>query len=66
MNCFWDLERISNTENENQLLHDCQVSINLIDKGRYEARLPFKESHETLPDNYSLCEKQLLKLYNNL
>ena len=29
-------------------------------------RLPFKKSHETLPDNYSLCEKRLLKLYNKL
>ena len=26
----------------------------------------FKELHETLPDNYSVCEKQLLKLFNNL
>ena len=37
----------------------------LNDEGRHKARFPFKESHETLPDNFSLCEKLLLKLYNN-
>ena len=43
-----------------------QDSIYLNDKGRYEARLPFKESHKIFPDNYSLCEKRLLKWYNKL
>ena len=47
-------------------MHDFQNSIYLNDKSRYEAGIPFKESHKISPDNYSLCEKRLLKLYNKL
>ena len=60
-------------------LKDFQDSIYFNNEGRYEARFPFKESHETLPEclcekrlleglllKRSLCEKRLLKLYNKL
>ena len=47
-------------------MHHIQDSIYLNDKARYEASLPLKESHLTLPDNYPLCENQLLKLYGKL
>ena len=63
---FWDLETIHIHEKENPNLHDFQDSIYLNDAARYEARLPFKEPHETLPDNYFLREKRLLKLYKKL
>ena len=43
---FWDLEKIGIREKENPILHDFQHSIYLNDEGRYEASLPFKESHE--------------------
>ena len=66
VNRFWDLETIRIREKEDSNLHDFQDSIYFNNEGRYEARLPFKELHETLPDNYSLCEKRLLKLYNKL
>ena len=66
MNRFWDLETIGIRETENPILHDFQNSIYFNNKGRYEVRFPFKGSHETLPDFYSLCEKRLLKLNNNL
>ena len=66
VNCFWDLETIGIREKEDSNLHDFQDSIYFNNEGRYEARLPFKESHEILPHNYSLCEKRLLKLYNKL
>ena len=60
-------------------LKDFQDSIYFNNEGRYEARFPFKESHETLPEclcekrlleglllKRSLCKKRLLKLYNKL
>ena len=47
-------------------MHHIQDSIYLNDEARYEASLPLKESHLTLPDNYPLCENQLLKLYGKL
>ena len=65
-NCFWDLETTGIRGKKDSNLHDFQDSVFLNNEGRYEGRLPVKESHETLPDNYSLCEKRLLKLYNNL
>ena len=45
-----------------------EYSIYLKYEGRYDARLPFIESHELLtePDNYSFREKGFLILYNNL
>ena len=64
MNRFWGLETIGIHEKEDSNLHNFQDSIYFNNEVRYEARFPFKESHETLPDNYSLCEKQLL--YNKL
>ena len=66
MNRFWDLETIGIREKEDSNLRDFQDSIYFNNEGRYDARLPLKESHETLPDNYSLCENQLLKLYKKL
>ena len=65
-NRFWDLQTTGIRGKKDSNLHDFQDSIFLNNEGRYEGRLPVKESHETLPDNYSLCEKRLLKLYNNL
>ena len=65
-NRFWDLQTTGIRGKKDSNLHDFQDSIFLNNEGRYKARLPVKESHETLPDNYSLCEKRLLKLYNNL
>ena len=47
-------------------MHDFQDSNYLNDETRYEASLPLKESHLTFPDNYPLCENQLLKLYGRL
>ena len=66
VNRFWDLETIGIREKEDSNFHDFQDSIYFNNEGRCQARLPFKELHETLPDNYSLCEKPLLKLHNKL
>ena len=62
MNRSWDLETIGIREKEDSNLHDFQDSIYFNNESRCEARLAFKESHKILPDNYSLCEKRLLKL----
>ena len=35
-------------------------------EGRYETKLPFKETHELLNDNYELCQERLLNLHKNL
>ena len=64
-NRFWDLQTTGIRGKKDSNLHDFQDSIYLNNEGRYEATLPLKESHETLPDNYCLCEKRLLKLYRN-
>ena len=62
MNCFWDLETIAVREKEDLNLHNFQDSICFNNEGRYKARVPFKESHQTLSDNYSLCEKTITKV----
>ena len=64
-NRFWDLQTTGIRGKKDSNLHDFQDSIYLNNEGRYEATLPLKESHETLLDNYCLCEKRLLKLYRN-
>ena len=51
MNRLWDLETIGIREKEDSNLHDFQDPNYLNNEGRYEARLPFKESLETSPDN---------------
>ena len=33
---------------------------------RYEAKLPFKEEHPLIPDNYTVCVKHLGSLMNRL
>ena len=33
---------------------------------RYEVQLPFKDNHDILPDNYSMCLKRLTSLKNKL
>ena len=35
-------------------------------KKRLEAKLPFKETHPTLSDNFNLCKKRLTHLYSKL
>ena len=33
---------------------------------RYEVSLPFKQNHPVIPDNFTTCEKRLLKLHEKL
>ena len=32
----------------------------------FKVKIPFRETHDILHDNFTLCEKPLLKLYSNL
>ena len=40
--------------------------ITINSEGCYETKLPFKENHELLNDNYELCEKSLVNLHKKL
>ena len=35
-------------------------------EGRYQVRLPFKEDHGLLPDNFALCKSRLVSLLRRL
>ena len=62
---FWELESfgILPVPNAKSSVH--QNSVCLID-GRYQVELPWKESHPSLPDSFSLCLKRLRRLTHRL
>ena len=51
---FWELESLGIQEEEKTLYDDFTTRVSFRD-GRYQVSLPWKEFHEPLPDNYSLC-----------
>ncbi|XP_065195785.1 uncharacterized protein LOC135827185 [Sycon ciliatum] len=55
---FWQLESIGILPNEPDTLQLFQQTIRY-DGQRYMVRLPWREDHRALPDNYSLSEKRL-------
>ena len=59
---FWDLETLGIREDEKTVTEDFYDSIYINEEGRYEAKLPFKETHPILHDHYKLCEIRLEKL----
>ena len=62
---FWDYESLGIVD-KGSLLYDEFVSeVKLID-GRYQVRLPFKENHDLLPDNFSLSKSRLVSLLKRL
>ena len=66
LNRFWDLETLGIKENEKDALENFNEIIYLNKENRYEAKLPFRETHDILHDHFNLCEKRLLKLHSNL
>ena len=66
LNRFWDLETLGIKENEKDALENFNEIIYLNKENRYEAKLPFRETHEILHDHFNLCGKCLLNLYSNL
>ena len=55
---FWDLESLGISNDDSTVMEEFDREITFKD-GRY---LPWKESHDALPDNYHLSKKRLLSL----
>ena len=67
LNRFWDLETLGVKEIEKSNYENfTENSIYINQEGRYETKLPFKENHDFLYDNYDICEKRLLSLHEKL
>ena len=62
---FWNLETIGVKENELSNYEKYKNLITINSEGRYETKLPFKENHELLNDNYELCKRRLLNYTKN-
>ena len=63
---FWELESIGiDQRKENSVYQQLEEEVEFKD-GRYEVRLPWKQEHPLLPDNYSLCQKRLQGLARKL
>ena len=55
---FWDLETLGIRQDEMSVYDKFTQEVKFNGE-RYEAKLPFKEEHPMLPDNYALCVKRL-------
>ena len=62
---FWSLESIGISRKELSLYETFQDEIEFAD-GRYQVRLPWKQDHPTLPDNYTLCKRRLQNTLSKL
>ena len=62
---FWDLESLGIKSNE-PAVYDNFLKDITFDGIRYEVRLPFKETHPPLPDNYQLSKTRLESLVRHL
>lgn len=55
---FWDLEAIGISANEKTRQDQFKNDVHFKD-GHYQVKLPWKPSHDILPDNYQLCRRRL-------
>lgn len=62
---FWDYESLG-IQDQNSSLYDKFIDEVEFVEGRYQVRLPFKEDHELLPDNFALCKSRLASLLKRL
>ena len=62
---FWDYESLG-IQDSSVTLYDKFASEVEFVEGRYQERLPFKEDHELLPDNFVLCKWRLVSLLRRL
>ena len=64
---FWNNESIGIKSNtlEQGAIEKFKEEVKFIDN-RYEIKLPFKEGHSPVPDNYSLSQKRLARQLNRL
>ena len=62
---FWELESLGIVKNESSVYDQFISEITFKDR-RYEVRLPWKDSHSELPDNFELSCKRLGNLLSRL
>ena len=62
---FWELESRGINLEENSVVETFNSTVTFRNQ-RYEVGLPWKEVHDPLPDNYSLCERRLQSLLKRL
>ena len=62
---FWDYESFG-FHDDNATLYDKFVNEVEFVEGRHQVRLPFKEDHDLLPDNFALCKSRLVSLLRRL
>ena len=62
---FWELESLGINNNNSSVQEDFDKEI-LFKDGQYQVALPWKESHDALPDNYHLSKKRLFSLLHRL
>ena len=66
MKRFWGLESIGILNQGKQPYNDFEESICKNQENRYEVKLPFKENHPLIHDNFQMCKERLLKLRKKL
>ena len=62
---FWELESLGINNNNSSVQENFDREI-LFKDGQYQVALPWKESHDALPDNYHLSKKRLFSLLHRL
>ena len=62
---FWDYESFGIHDNNATLYAKFVNEVEFVE-GRYQVRLPFKEDHDLLPDNFALCKSRLVSLLRRL
>ena len=63
---FGDLETLGISPDEKRICENFSDCIYKNSEKSYEAKLPFKETHPILSDNFNLCKKRLMNLYSKL
>ena len=62
---FWELESLGINNNNSSVQEDFDREI-MFKNDQYQVALPWKESHDALPDNYHLSKKRLFSLLHRL
>ena len=63
---FWELESLGINKYEQSFYEEYLNTICRNEYNRYEVRLPFKENHPLIHDNFALCKRRLLTLHQKL
>ena len=66
MKRFLGLESVGILNKEKQPYNYFEENICKNQENRYEGKLPFKENHPLIHDNFQMCKERLLKLHKKL